>query len=106
MGRRLNGWAVALTAAALTLGAGVAAADNEVEQKEARQLVRAGKILPLERILATAFAQQNGRVLEVELERKDNRYVYEVELVTEAGEVWEIKVDATTAELVKAKRED
>jgi uncharacterized membrane protein YkoI len=84
--------------------AGTALGDDDHEQ--ARQLKEAGKILPLQEIIKAAQAEQPGRVIEVDLEIKDGRHVYEVELLDSRGEVWEFYFDATSGELIKRKRED
>ncbi len=47
-----------------------------------------------------------GRILEVELEKKGGRYIYEVELLNNNDEVWEVKLDAKTGELIKLEIED
>ena len=61
-----------------------------------------GVILPLEQLLQQAMARHPGsRLLEAELEKKDEQYAYEVELVTTDGVVREIKLDATSGALIK-----
>jgi len=72
----------------------------------ARRLREAGAILPLERIIERARAAKPGEVIETELERKKGRYVYEVEILDTAGQVWEIKLDAKTGDLIKLERDD
>lgn len=67
---------------------------------------QAGDILTLEQILELARLQHPGRVLETELERKGERYIYEVELLDDSGEVWEMKFDASTGKLLKEEQED
>lgn len=80
------------------------AADDDHEQ--ARRLKESGKILPLEQIVKAAQAERPGRVIEVDLENKDGRHIYEVELLDEHGEVWELYFDATNGRLIKRERED
>ncbi|KKM61437.1 hypothetical protein LCGC14_1531770, partial [marine sediment metagenome] len=43
---------------------------------------------------------------EVELEKEDGLYVYELEIVDYSGEVWELELDAKTGELVELENED
>lgn len=83
-------------------GIGRASEDHD----EAKSLREAGAILPLERILEQAQQHHAGRVVETELERKRDRYVYEIKIVDKDGIVWELKYDAKTAELLKTKQED
>jgi uncharacterized membrane protein YkoI len=79
---------------------------SDHEQEEVRSLAQQGDILPLEQILQTAREHHNGRVLETELEREGDRYVYEIELLDEGGQVWELEFDAATGELLKKEQED
>jgi len=65
-----------------------------------------GDILSLEQVLEQAQQHRPGRVLDTELERKGGRYIYEIELLDDSGEVWEMKFDATSGELVKEEQED
>lgn len=86
-----------------------ALADEEYERndhEEARRLQQAGAILPLETILQKAQAIHPGRVLEVELETRRSGHQYEIDLLDEAGRVWELKLDAQSGELIKEEMED
>jgi len=76
------------------------------EHDAVRAIRQRGDILSLDRILQEARGQHTGRVLESELEEKDGRYVYEVELVDDQGRVREMKFDASTGELLKEKQGD
>jgi uncharacterized membrane protein YkoI len=76
------------------------------EHDVVRAIKQRGDILSLERILRDARAQHAGRVLESELEQKDGRYIYEVELVDDQGRVWEMKFDARTGEILREKQGD
>jgi uncharacterized membrane protein YkoI len=71
-----------------------------------RQLQRQGDILPLRAILARVRGHRPGRVLDTRLESGRDRYVYAIELVDDGGQVWELKLDASTAELLEDHRED
>jgi uncharacterized membrane protein YkoI len=74
-------------------------------QDEARKLRETGDILPLEQILDKAKQKQPGRVVETELEKKSGRHVYEIKIVDEKGVMHELKYDAKSGELLKAKQE-
>jgi uncharacterized membrane protein YkoI len=69
----------------------------------ARRAVEQGQILPLIEILGRLKDAIPGRIIEVELEREDGRYVYEIKAITDAGEVSEYEVDAATAAIIKFK---
>ncbi len=82
---------------------GLAQADSDHEL--ARELKQAGNILALEQILDKVQQLHPGHVLEVELEKKQQRYIYEIETVDTKGNVWEMQFDAKTGELLKSKKE-
>ena len=90
--------------AVLMLAAVFALADED--HLEARRLMERGSIQPLETILERVRAQRPGRILEVELEGEDSRYVYEIELLDESGQVWELKLDAVTGEILEQEQEE
>ncbi|MEW5755502.1 MAG: PepSY domain-containing protein [Pseudomonadota bacterium] len=73
---------------------------------EAYELRKSGKILPLEQILKQNRGEARGKVLEVELERKRGAYVYEVLMLDQKGEVWEIYFDAQSGKMLSKHRED
>jgi uncharacterized membrane protein YkoI len=93
-----------LIGASLLCAAGLAVADRR-DHDDARALREQGAIVPLEEILRTATAQHPGRVVEVELDRMGGAYVYEIELLDAAGEVWELRYDARTGALLKEELE-
>jgi uncharacterized membrane protein YkoI len=81
--------------------------DDEVHEHEAvRGMVGQGDILPLEQILQNARQHRAGRVLEIELEDKSGELVYEVEILDDNGEVWEMKFDARSGALLEEEQED
>lgn len=63
-------------------------------------------LIPLEDIIAKAKQEKGGRVVEAELDRDFGRYVYEVEIVDDAGVEWELKYDARTGKLLRTERDD
>lgn len=80
---------------------------RDLDQDEALRLRQEGVILPLEQLLGQAMARYPGaRLLEAELEEKQQELVYEVELLTTAGVVREIKLDAATGDLLKDEEDD
>ncbi len=79
---------------------------SEDDHDQAQRLLETGDILPLESLIEHARRLHPGRVLEVELETKGGRRIYEIELVDAAGIVWEIKFDAQTGELLTTERDD
>ena len=92
-------------AVVLSLIAGPALADRD-DHDRARRALEAGEVLPLSEILAAVEAAQPGRLIEVELERDDGRWVYELELVAPDGRILEIEIDAATADILDIDREE
>ena len=80
---------------------------RDLNQDEALRLRQSGAILGLEQVLQSALGRYPGaRLLEAELEEDDDRYEYEVELLTVEGVVREIKLDASTGALLKDEEDD
>lgn len=73
---------------------------------EARRLREAGKILPLETILRKLEQIQPGRIIEVELEKEDEHFVYEIELLGKDGIIREAEIDASSGEILRIKEDD
>ena len=76
------------------------------DHERALELQKSGEILALEQILAISRQQIEGRVLEVELERERGVLIYELEILDDTGQVWELKLDATNGELIQRELED
>lgn len=81
-------------------------AGRDIDQDEALTLVEQGAVLPLQQFIDDAQQRFPGRLLEVELEWDDGRYVYELELVTRAGVVLELEYDAVTGRLLDVDEDD
>ena len=80
---------------------------RDLDQDEALELRQKGIILPLEHLLETALGRHPGaRLLEAELEEEDDQYVYEVELLTDGGQVRELDLDAVTGRILKDEEDD
>lgn len=69
----------------------------------AKDLVESGDILPLEKLLQNVFEGRQWRLLEAELEKKQDRYIYELEILDDKGKVRELKYDAKTGQLFNDK---
>lgn len=91
-----------LLAIALLCAAPVRADDDDHER--ARRAVEAGQILPLRDVLGRLERSYPGRVLEVELERDDGLWIYEVKVLQADGRLFKLKLDAKTAAVLKEKR--
>lgn len=76
------------------------------QQEEAREAVRQGIVRPLEEVLAEARKSITGDIVEIEFEKDDGRYIYEIEYVAPDGHLMEIKIDAKTLAVISLGEED
>lgn len=63
-------------------------------------------VMPMEEIISKARQDKAGRVVEVDLDHEHGRYVYEVEIVDDAGVEWDLTYDARTGQLLRTERDD
>lgn len=102
---RLRRWSVLPVAAlALFLFAplpGAQAGDDRRDHEEARELLQRGEILPLAQVLELVRRLVPGDVIEVELDRDDGVWEYQVKVLTPAGRVREVTLDARNGTLLK-----
>lgn len=99
--RIFAGAALAVLAALSTYPA---TADND--HGDAMRLRRSGEILPLQEVLKRSRRKRGERVLDVELEHKRDRYIYEVESLDKKGRVRKDYYDAKTGNRVRSRRKD
>ncbi len=76
------------------------------DHDKAKRLVESGEILALEIVLKKAREIQAGKVLEVELESENNNMIYEIELLSPDGIVFELKFDAKTGKHLSTEKEN
>jgi len=88
------------------LAAPAAHAGDDDDHDRARAAVQAGEVLPLAALLERVQRSHPGRVLEVELEREDGRWVYELKILQADGRLLKLEVDAATARVLKLRRDD
>lgn len=93
-----------ITVIMLTAISIMACADDDHDK--AKRLMEDGNILPLKTILQKARKIQPGKILEVELENKKGKRIYEVELLTTEGNVIELKFNARTGTHISTEKED
>jgi uncharacterized membrane protein YkoI len=94
---------LAATLVALTVPQ-AARAEAPHDHERARAAVQAGEILPLQTLLERLQRTHPGQVLELELERDDGRWIYELRLLQAGGQLLKLEVDAATGEVLKARR--
>lgn len=80
----------------------VSAAAADEGSRRAREGVRSGELVPLERLLEQARREHPGEVLEVELDDGE----YEIEILREDGRVVELTFDARSGRLLESEFDD
>ncbi|MFU2488028.1 PepSY domain-containing protein [Thauera sp. WH-1] len=100
LGRRWRG-GLCLLAAVLALGlSGAAPAGDRGDHERARQALESGEILPLRTVLERVERDFPGQLVEVELERDDGQWLYEIKLIRSGGEILKLEVDARDGTLL------
>ncbi len=96
------------TAAALTLTAGLAQADDDdVRLSEIPSLVANKTIMPLDQLDAIAKEKHpKARITDTDLEvRRDGSYEYKVEMKYEDRTEWDVVLNAKTGEVLSNSRD-
>jgi uncharacterized membrane protein YkoI len=70
------------------------------DHDRARQALEAGEVLPLRVILEKVEREYPGKIMEVELEQKGERWVYEIKLLRTGGALVKLKVDGRTGDIL------
>ena len=91
---------------ALCCGSAVLIAGQNEPGSDSTRTQKSGDILSLDEILQRVNAEQPGKVVESELERKSGRYVYEIDVIGDDGVKREFKYDAKTGALISSKIDD
>ena len=93
-GALLGAFALAL------LAASPAIADDD-DHIAAREALRRGEILPLSAVLDIALRRVPGDVIEVDLDREDDGWEYEIKVLTATGRVREVTMNARTGVILE-----
>lgn len=80
--------------------------DDRDDHVEARAALQRGEILPLVQILEQVRRREPGDVIEVELEREDEGWEYDVKVLTPTGIVRKVTLDARTGAVLKVRDDD
>lgn len=87
----------------LVLLAPVTVVADGLDLEEIRRLVRESRILPLEKILERSKLDRDVRLIEIELELKQGRYVYEIDVLRASGGIERVRVDAVTGRPIQGE---
>jgi len=92
--------------AAALLPWGLAVADDTADHERARRALEAGEVMPLRTVLEHVERDYPGEVLEVELDREDDVWVYEIKLIRKGGDVLKLELDARDGSLRRIRGRD
>ena len=76
------------------------------DHDRARQALEAGEILPLKTVMERIDRNASGQVMEVELERKHGRWVYEIKVLRPGGALVKLLVDASDGTIIDRRGRD
>jgi uncharacterized membrane protein YkoI len=79
-----------------------ATADDDHDR--ARAALERGEVLPLLTILERLAPVIDGDIIETELDREKDRWVYEITYIDRSGRLVELEIDAADATVLKEKR--
>lgn len=97
-------FALTLLLAAGTLAVAGAAYADEKEKKGKAEMAAAAKVT-IDQAINTASDKVAGKVIEAELERKHNKLVWEVEILTTENKVMEVHIDADSGDVIDVEEE-
>lgn len=73
------------------------------DHNRALEALQRGEVIPLEKVLATLRATNDGSVVSTKLEREDGKWVYELKLIGRDGRLRKIYIDAKTGVVLAEK---
>lgn len=81
-------------------------ADRDIKPETVRAWVESGQIRSFEEIFQLNKSTLSGEILDLEVEKKHGRIVYEIEQLKENGTVSEVYIDAVSGEFIKEEADD
>ena len=97
--------ASALMGALITSTMAVSMAGSDSSKNDEAQLINQAT-LSNQQAVAIALVEVPGKVVETELEKEDETVVWEVEIVNNQNEVYEITIDANTGDVLEKELDD
>ena len=94
---------IASTLILILSSVGIAYASGKLDHNEIFQLRESGQIMSMEDVLRHAQSIQPGQLIEAELEREDDNYVYELKIIDAEGRLHKLELDAQTGDVLKQK---
>jgi uncharacterized membrane protein YkoI len=81
----------------------LAHSSDDKDHERARQALQTGQVLPLGTVLERLSQSHPGQVLEVELENEGRRWVYDIKLLRNNGQLVKMEMDARTLEVLRSR---
>lgn len=104
---RLQSFTVLALAILLAAGTAVATGSAYADEKDKMgkaEMAAAAKVT-IDQAVKTASEKVSGKIIEAELEKKHNKLVWEVEVVTAENKVMEVHIDAETGAVIDVEEE-
>ena len=93
---------IVIVIAAFVLGAIAAGFYDKNERKANAPIANAAEHNEkMNKCVKTALERHPGAVIEVELEKEDDKLIFDVDIKGQDGKSWEVECDADTAEIVE-----
>ena len=70
------------------------------DEERARRALENGEILPLDRVIAPLNDRVSGEISGVELEKEKGTWIYEFKIISPAGEMQTVRINAMTGNLI------
>lgn len=81
-------------------------AGEDISQNEIRELVKQGKLLPLESIMLLYPEKLYGKLLDLEAEREHGTVIYELKFLRTDSRIVELEIDASNGLLLEQEIEN
>ena len=85
----------------MVLASGVVVAGDD--HVRARQALEAGEVMPLRQLLQQIAVSHPGEIIDVELEQREGRWLYEIKMLRRGGGMFKLKVDARDGEVIEVR---
>jgi len=92
-----------LLLASLFIGTAAVPAFSDDDHDLAREALQRGEIKPLSEILTMVQKEMPGEIVEVDFERDDGLWLYELKMIDPSGRFMKVYVDAANNSIVKVK---
>lgn len=84
-------------------GSAPARASDAHDHDRARRALEAGEVIPLRNIIERVEQTHPGQIIEIELERDDGRWLYELKLLRADGSMAKLLVDARNGRVLSVR---